>query len=69
MQIKQKISQSRRDFTADYQCEHCGNIQRAYGYDDEYFHQNVIPRMECHECGKTATAPASQPDVPAGVIL
>lgn len=69
MRIKTKISQSRRDFTADYECEYCGNVQRAYGYDDAYFHQTVIPRMQCHKCDKTAAAPSSVPDVPAGVVL
>jgi len=28
--------------------------QRKKGYDDDYFHRNVIPKMICSACGKTA---------------
>lgn len=52
MKIETIVSQHRRDFTADYKCEHCGHVQRAGGYDDANFHNNVIPAMECPECGK-----------------
>lgn len=54
MKVKEIISQNRRDFHAIYECEHCGFIKEAYGYDDENFHQNVIPNMECPECKKKA---------------
>jgi DNA-directed RNA polymerase subunit M/transcription elongation factor TFIIS len=54
MKIKTIINQSRRDFTAIYECEHCGNTQQSYGYDDDNFHQNVIPKMKCGKCGKPA---------------
>lgn len=55
MKIKQIISQHRRDFRADYECEHCGHIEKNLGgYDDANFHQNVIPKMKCKQCGKTA---------------
>lgn len=54
MHIKAIISQSRRDFTAIYECEHCKSIEKASGYDDNHFHRNVIPKMRCKECGKTA---------------
>ena len=57
MKIKQIKSQSRRDFTADYECEHCGFIEKdSYGYDDSNFHNNVIPKMKCDECGCEWTA-------------
>jgi len=55
MKIKQIISQSRRDFNAIYVCEHCGHEREGDGYDDTYFHQNVIPKMQCEKCGKTAS--------------
>jgi transcription elongation factor Elf1 len=55
MKIKQINSQNRRDFRADYECEHCGFVKNAIGYDDINFHQNVIPKMECEQCGKTAS--------------
>ncbi len=55
MKIKQINSQYRRHFWADYECEHCGYIDRDQpGYDDSHFHKNVIPRMQCKNCGKTA---------------
>ena len=54
MRIKRIESQNRRDFFATYECEHCGNIENAHGYDDDHFHRNVVPAMKCAECGKTA---------------
>jgi len=55
MKIKQIKHQHRRDFIADFECEHCGHIETdKQGYDDENFHENVIPKMECLKCGKKA---------------
>lgn len=54
MRIKEILSQHRRDFRAIYECEHCGKEVKGSGYDDRNFHDNVIPKMECKECGKTA---------------
>jgi len=55
MKIKEITSQSRRDFHADYECEHCGHvIKDGYGYDDDNFHKTVIPKMKCPECNKIA---------------
>jgi len=55
MKIKKITSQSRRDFYAIYECEHCGHTEKGYGYDDANFHHNVIPEMKCSECGKPAS--------------
>jgi transcription elongation factor Elf1 len=55
MKIEKITDQSRRDFWAIYKCEHCGHEEKGSGYDDANFHQNVIPKMECGECGKTAS--------------
>lgn len=55
MKIKQITRQNRRDFYAVYECEHCSHTERGAGYDDANFHRNVIPEMECKECGKTAS--------------
>jgi len=52
MKIKEIISQHRRDFTAIYECEHCGFTEKRGGYDDDNFHRNVIPEMKCEKCGK-----------------
>jgi len=54
MKIKEILSQSRRDFTAIYECEHCGHAHKSSGYDDSNFHENVIPNMECPACKKKA---------------
>jgi hypothetical protein len=54
MKIKEFKSQHRRDFRAIYECEHCGATKEGYGYDDANFHDNVIPRMKCDSCGKSA---------------
>ena len=55
MKIKEITSQSRRDFYAIYECEHCGHTKKGSGYDDDYFHRNVIPEMKCDKCEKTAS--------------
>ena len=48
------ISQHRRDFTAEYTCEGCGNIHpKDSGYDDDYYHENVIPNKKCNKCGES----------------
>ena len=54
MKIKKIENQIRRDFWAIYECEHCGHTEKRSGYDHANFHQNVIPRMKCSGCGKTA---------------
>lgn len=55
MRIKQIISQNRRDFWANYECECCGHIEEhKSGYDDTNFHKNVIPQMVCPNCRKTS---------------
>ena len=54
MKIRRILSQHRRDFKAEYECEHCGHIKTGSGYDDAFFHQNVIPKMTCDKCGKKA---------------
>lgn len=69
MKIKQIISQHRRDFTAIYECQHCGHEERGSGYDDAYFHTQVIPGMKCSKCGKTGGEVTSAPTVPAHVVI
>lgn len=54
MKIEKIINQHRRDFTAEYICEHCGDVVEGRGYDDDNFHVNVIPNMVCRNCGKKA---------------
>ena len=54
MKLQKIISQIRRDFVGIFVCEHCGHEIKRHGYDDTNFHRNVIPKMKCSECGKTA---------------
>ena len=54
MKITKMISQHRRDFYAEYTCEGCSNIHpKDSGYDDDNFHQNVIPNKKCNKCGES----------------
>jgi transcription elongation factor Elf1 len=55
MKIKTILNQSRRDFNAIYECEHCNHEEKGSGYDDSFFHNNVIPSMACESCGKKAS--------------
>jgi len=55
MKIHRILRQHRRDFTAIYECEHCGHKKEGGGYDDANFHQNVIPTMECPKGHKKAS--------------
>jgi len=55
MKIKKITSQYRRDFSAIMVCEHCGKEENnKYGYDDDNYHNNVIPNMKCKSCGEKA---------------
>ena len=54
MKIKKLISQHRRDFTALMECEFCGYQEMDdSGYDDRYYHDNVIPNIKCSKCGES----------------
>ena len=54
MKIKEITSQHRRDFSADMECEFCSNISTlSSGYDDGFYHSNVIPNMICKKCDKS----------------
>lgn len=55
MKIQKILQQIRRDFTAIFECEHCGYTVKKRGYDDTYYHQNVIPKMACPKCSKKAS--------------
>ena len=56
MKIESMISQHRRDFTAMFVCEHCGDKVKRGGYDDANFHERVIPQIKCMACGRVAPA-------------
>ena len=54
MKIFKMVSQHRRDFTAVMKCESCGHTEdNKSGYDDDYYHRNVIPKMKCGKCNES----------------
>jgi len=38
-----------------FECEHCGFTEIRTGYDDDFFHNTVVPNIKCFKCGKTAS--------------
>lgn len=53
MKIKQIMSRHRNDFYAKYECEHCDHVTKEEsGYNDDRFHNDVIPAWHCSECDK-----------------
>lgn len=53
MKIYETTFEYRRDFHAIMVCEHCDHTQELKtGYDDDYYHNRVIPAMTCDKCGK-----------------
>lgn len=57
MKIAEITSQYRRDLTLILECESCGHMEEnVSGYDDANYHQNVIPKRKCEECGEAAPA-------------
>jgi uncharacterized Zn finger protein len=54
MKIKEIIQQHRRDFTATLECENCNHLVSHVGYDDDNYHENVIPQIQCPKCGEVA---------------
>lgn len=70
MKIINSYNFSRRDFQADMECELCGNIEiKVRCYDDSYFHQQVIPNMECKECGKKSLMVTSEARYNDSVVM
>lgn len=61
MKIKEIHSQHRNDFTATMECEHCSATTKlTSGYDDDYYHSQVIPAMFCASCGKNRSGLAKE---------
>jgi len=55
MEIKEIKNQIRNDFTWIGECEHCGHTHKyTSGYDDNNYHDNVIPNMKCKVCHKSS---------------
>lgn len=54
MKIKEIKYQSRNDFKAIFECEHCKHTFEKWGYDDANYHCNVIPNAICPNCKKNS---------------
>ena len=53
MKIKKYTFKMRNDFRAVIICEHCNYEQELKtGYNDNYYHNRVIPNITCKRCGK-----------------
>ena len=63
MKIKKITSQHRRDFTAIMECEFCQHQESdRSGYDDAFYHSNVIPNMKCKSCGDSTISKGGEID-------
>ncbi|NME89583.1 hypothetical protein [Corynebacterium stationis] len=69
MYLKAKFTQSRRDFHGLFVCNYCGCEVQRMGYDDNNFHHNVIPEMECPDCGKAGGGPITNPTIPEHLVI
>lgn len=57
MKLIKILDKVNNDFKGVYECETCHGIRidnGFYSYDDENFHENVIPNMTCPLCDKKA---------------
>jgi transcription elongation factor Elf1 len=63
MKLTKIISQHRRDFKGEYKCEFCNHIEidkNMDSYDDNYFHQEVTPKMKCKSCGESTLSKGAE---------
>ena len=53
MKITKVTNRINNDFWATVSCEHCGAVVTNWsGYEDTNYHQNVMPKFHCKECGQ-----------------
>ena len=50
MRINKILDRTRRDIYCLYECEHCGYTEKGSGYDDDNYHNNVVPKLKCKDC-------------------
>lgn len=68
MQITKTYGWSRRDFSYDAKCEHCGHEEKkGGGYDDSNYYNNVVPQMKCKQCGESSNSKPT--DEPKTVVI
>lgn len=65
MKITKITNQYRRDFDADIKCEFCGNQEKLKGgYDDNYYHTQVLPDRKCDKCKQSTNSGGGTIDEP-----
>lgn len=69
MKITRQFDWSRRDFSYDQKCEHCGHEDKGVrgGYDDDNYYNNVMRGVKCSNCGESSKSKAV--DAPSEVII
>ena len=68
MKITKTYDWSRRDFSYDDKCEHCGYTSKNNsGYDDSNYYNNVMPQVKCKQCGESSLSKAS--DEPKTIVV
>ena len=75
MVIKKINNQHRRDFSATLKCESCEQEQElTSGYDDVYYHNEVLPNIKCKSCGESTNSAGKEinpktPKYPEGMQI
>lgn len=65
MKILKKTHQYRRDFEAIIKCEFCDNEEKlSGGYDDHYYHTEVLPDIKCDKCKESTNSKGGVIDIP-----
>jgi len=68
MKITKTYNWSRRDFSYDSTCEHCGHIEKnGSGYDDSNYYNNVMPQVKCKKCGESSIS--KETDAPKTIVV
>ena len=62
MYINNILSRNRRDIEVQLKC-HCGFSYVDTIYDDEHFHNNIVPKIKCPKCGQIE-ADSPSPHIP-----
>lgn len=57
MKLLRNYNQHRRDCWIDAECEGCGEVrENIEAYDDDNYWVNVLPDMECKNCGESTNS-------------
>lgn len=62
MKITTIRAQHGHDMYGTFTCEHCNKeTPMQGGYDDAYYHEEVVPAMHCPHCGKNRAGAQKEP--------